>query len=270
MRIRRTRADLTWRNAAVMVGQDAPLISELNPTSLAALGFPEFAGSGNLWLWIPQIRAGISGGGALRAGVDLAVLAPGAATPQDLFATQPDRAERSARPFVQGRAFARWGDPDDPSEVSAGAHLGWLATTGDSLLQSRALAGSVRLALTRFAELKGEAFVGEALGVLGAGGVGQTVGLGDVPVRTRGGWGQLNLRPGAGLEIGGGAGLDDPNDADLDPAVARLENRSFSGHLTWRPRPLAIGLAVRRIGTRYGPAGRQWNSHVNLAIGLMF
>jgi hypothetical protein len=271
VRIRRTRADLVWRHAAVMVGQEAPLIAELNPTSFAALGFPEFAGSGNLWLWIPQIRAGLSGGGAIRAGVDLAVMAPGAGTPQDLFATQPDRAERSARPFIQGRVFARWGDPEDPSELSAGGHLGWLATPGDSLLQSRAVAGSLRLTVTRFVELRGEAFLGEALGVLGGGGIGQTLGPADVPVRTKGGWGQLNLRPAPQLEIGGGAGLDDPDDRDLDPAAGRLENRTFTGHLTWRPRPLVVALEYRRAGTRYGsPVGRQWNNHVNLAVGLAF
>ena len=271
LRIRRTRADLVWRHAAVMVGQEAPLVAEVSPSSLAALGFPEFAGSGNLWLWIPQVRAGFSGGGAVRAGVDVAALAPTAGTAQDLFTTQPDRAERSARPFLQGRAFARWGDPDDPSEMSAGAHLGWLATTGDSLLVTKAVVGALRLALTRYVDLRGEAFAGQALGVLGGGGIGQSVGLNDVPVRTKGGWAQINLRPVPELEIGGGAGLDDPDDADLDPAIARLENRTFSGHLTWRPRPLVIGVEFRRIGTRYGPTvGREWDSHVNLVMGLTF
>jgi hypothetical protein len=271
VRIRRTRADLVWRHAALMVGQEAPLVAEINPTSLAALGFPEFAGSGNLWLWIPQVRVGVSGGGPLRAGIDLAALAPTGATAQDVFFTQPDRAERSARPFLQGRVFARWGDPDDPSEVSAGAHLGWLATTADSLLTSKAVAGALRLTLTRYVDLRAEAFAGQALGVLGGGGIGQSLGLNDVPVRTRGGWAQVGLRPVPEVELAGGAGLDDPDDADLDPATARLENRTFSGQVTWRPRPLLIGVAFRRVGTRYGPAlGRVWNSHVNLALGLTF
>jgi hypothetical protein len=271
LRLRRVRADLVWRHASVMVGQEAPLVAEPNPSSLAALGFPEFAGSGNLWLWIPQVRVGISGGRAARAGVDVAVLAPTAATAQDVFTTQPDRAERSARPFVQGRVFARWGDPSAPSEISAGGHLGWLATAGDSLLTSQAVAGAVRLVLTRYVELAGEAFLGDALGVLGGGGIGQSLGVGDVPVRTKGGWGQVVLRPIPEVEIGAGAGWDDPRDTDLDPATARLENRTFSGHLTWRPRPLAIGVTARRIGTLYGPAvGRIWDTHVNLVFGLAF
>jgi hypothetical protein len=271
LRLRRVRADLTWRHASVMAGQEAPLIAEGNPSSLAALGFPEFAGSGNLWLWIPQVRAGVSGGSAVRAGAEVAVLAPTAGTAQDLFFTQPDRAERSARPFFQGRAFARWGDPAAPSEIGAGAHVGWLATTGDTLLTSKALAGSIRLVLTPFVEVVGEAFAGQALGGLGGGGIGQSLGPADVPVRTKGGWGQLVIRPVPDLELAGGAGLDDPDDADLDPTTARLENRTFSGHVLWRPRPLVVGVAFRRTGTRYGPpVGLVWNSHVNLVMGLAF
>lgn len=270
-RLRRARADLTWRHAFLMAGQEAPLVVEENPSSLAALGFPEFAGSGNLWLWIPQVRAGFSAGTAVRGGAEVAILAPTAGTAQDPFFTQPDRAERSARPFLQGRAFARWGDPASPSEIGAGGHVGWLATAGDTLLTSRAVAASLRLALMPYVELRGEAFVGEALGVLGGGGIGQSLGPGDVPVGTRGGWGQLVIHPTPDVELAGGAGIDDPDDADLDPATARLENRTFGGHLIWRPRPLVIGVAVRRIGTAYGaPVGRQWDSHVNVVLGLAF
>jgi hypothetical protein len=113
--------------------------------------------------------------------------------------------------------------------------------------------------------------VGEALGVLGGGGIGQNVGVNDVPVRTKGGWAQVNVRPSPEVEIGGGAGLDDPDDADLDPETGRLENRTFSGHVTWRPRPLVIGFEFRRIGTRYAaPVGREWNNHLNLVMGLVF
>jgi len=265
LRIRRLRADLVWQHAAVMVGQEDPLISELNPSSLATIGIPGFSGSGNLWLWIPQVRVGASAGRAVRGGADVAVLAPTGASQQD------DRAERSGRPFVQGRLFARWGDPESLSEISAGGHVGWLATTGDSLLSSKALAASAHLAITRYLEIRGEAFTGQALGVLGGGGIGQSLGVGGVPVRTVGGWGQVALHPVPVLEVGGGFGMDNPDDADLDPATARLENRTFSGFLTWRPHPLLLGVEFRRTGTTYGPAvGQVWNNHVNVAMGFVF
>jgi hypothetical protein len=82
---------------------------------------------------------------------------------------------------------------------------------------------------------------------------------------------QLNLRPVDGLELGAAAGLDDPDDADLDPATAVRQNRTYSGHVTWRPRPLIFGAAVRRIGTTSAAlGGRAWNTHLNLIIGLVF
>jgi hypothetical protein len=268
-RLRRMRADLVWSHAAVMVGQEAPLIAELNPASLAAVGLPEFASSGNLWLWIPQVRAGVSMGRVVRVGLDVAALTPSALPPDDQ--TLGDRAERSGRPFVQARAFARWGDPENASELGVGGHLGWIARGTDSLVTSRAAVGSLLLNLTAIADLRGEVFVGEALGLLGGGGVGQTLSPAGTPVDTRGGWVQVNVRPHPVLELGVAAGLDDPDDADLDPANGILENRTFTGHLTVRPRPLVFGVAVRRVGTSFfQPAVRAWNTHLNLVMGLVF
>ncbi len=56
IRLRRAFAELTWQHVAIFAGQESPPIAEVNPSSLASIGFPEFAGAGNLWLWIPQIR----------------------------------------------------------------------------------------------------------------------------------------------------------------------------------------------------------------------
>lgn len=78
------------------------------------VGFPEFAGAGKLWLWIPQVRAGldIASHGATRLGIEAAALAPPSGDPQTAFFTQPDIAERSSRPFLEGRLRARWGEGD--------------------------------------------------------------------------------------------------------------------------------------------------------------
>ena len=56
LRIRKAFAELTWSRFALLVGQEAPPIAEVNPSSIASIGFPLFAGAGNLWLWIPQVR----------------------------------------------------------------------------------------------------------------------------------------------------------------------------------------------------------------------
>ena len=79
VRMRTTRAQLRWRHAELLLGQDSPLIAGVNPVSIAAVGTPEFAGAGNLWLWLPQARFGVVSSGRVRVGLQGAVLAPGTA-----------------------------------------------------------------------------------------------------------------------------------------------------------------------------------------------
>lgn len=271
VRMRRAFAELVWPHGALLVGQESPPIAGVSPSSLASIGFPEFAGSGNLWLWIPQVRASadLPVGGGVRAGAEIAVLAPTSGEPQGTFLTQPDRAERSGRPYFQGRMRARYGSAESPGEISFGGHYGWLVDGSGERVASKALVASVTAPLTGILEILAEAFTGQALAGLGGGGIGQNMIRDGVPVRTRGGWIQLNLKP-AAWEVGAGAGIDDPDDADLEPG-SRFRNLSFEGHLAWRRAPAVVGLEVRELRTRYAPGADDLSAtHFNLAIGFEF
>src|SRR3989449_5269327 len=160
LRLRRAVGIVSWAHAQVLFGQESPLVAERSPRSLASVGFPDFAAAGNLWLWLPQFRVTAEAGYTLRLAVQAAVLAPTAGTAQGLFATQPDSAERSRRPYLQSRVRLGWGPTDDPSEIAIGGHQGWLAS-GDSLFQSQAVTVDTRVPLG-VAELIGEGFVGKA------------------------------------------------------------------------------------------------------------
>jgi hypothetical protein len=276
LRLRRAVATVTWQSVRptiqLLIGQEAPLVAERSPRSLASIGFPDFAGAGNLWLWIPQVRVSAEVGTTLRVTLQGAVLAPGTGAAQGGFATQPDSAERTGRPSLQGRVRVAWGPTDDPSEIAFGGHAGWFlgrdSLSGDTLLVSRALTADARIKLGVL-ELVGEAFTGKALAGLGGGGVGQNVGAGGVPVHSKGGWGQLNLRASPQWMIGGGCGLDDPDDADV-AAGGRLKNFVCEGHLEWRPPgPLVFGFEFRRLKTTY-QAGDFTVNHLNLAAGYRF
>ncbi|HEX3233425.1 MAG TPA: hypothetical protein VHR41_04475 [Gemmatimonadales bacterium] len=272
LRIRRAFAELTWRRAALLIGQESPPIAAVSPSSLASIGFPDFAGAGNLWLWIPQIRLSgdLAPAGGVRVGAEVAVLAPTSGEAQGPFFTQPDIAERSGRPYFQGRLRARWGAEDQQGELSVGGHYGWLVDSSGGRVPSRALVASVWTPLTTWAELRAEAFVGQALAGLGGGGIGQSMVLDGVPVHTSGGWAQLNLRPTPAWEVGGGGGIDDPDDDDL-ALGSRRRNVGVEGHVHWRHAPAVIGLEVRGLWTRYAPAvGRLSAAHVNLAAGFEF
>ena len=273
VRLRRAFAVLERGRLTLFAGQEAPPIAEINPSSLASIGIPEFAGAGNLWLWIPQLRIGarVAEVGAVRLGLEAALLAPTSGDAQTAFFTQPDIAERSSRPFLQGRVRARWGAGQEQGEVSVGGHYGWLAVGPSRRTTSRALAVGVWTPLVRGLELRGEAYVGRALAGLGGGGIGQNFGVDSTAVETTGGWAQLNLRPVPAWELGAGVGLDDPDDADLDPAGQRLRNLALEGHTSWRRAPIVLGAEVRLLRTRYGTGGGTVRAtHLNLAAGFEF
>ena len=272
LRIRRAFAELTWNRTAILVGQESPPIAAVSPSSLASIGFPDFATAGNLWLWLPQIRLSgdLAPTGGVRIGAEIAALAPTSGDPQGAFLTQPDIAERSDRPFLQGRVRARWGAGEELGEVSFGGHYGWIVDASGNRVDSKALAFSVWTPVVRWLELRAEGFTGQALSGLGGGGIGQNMVMDGVPVRTTGGWAQLNVKPSESWEIGGGAGIDDPDDEDLLPA-SRLRNIAFEGHLHWRYLPLVAGVEVREIRTLYAdPVGTRSATHANLAVGFEF
>jgi hypothetical protein len=158
LRVRRAVAELTWRQVALLVGQESPPIAAVSPSSLASIGFPDFAGAGNLWLWIPQIRLSgdLSPAGGVRLGAEVAALAPTSGEAQGSFLTQPDIAERSGRPFLQGRVRGRWGEGDRLGEVSAGGHYGWILDPSGSRIPSKALAFSIWTPLGTRLELRAE------------------------------------------------------------------------------------------------------------------
>jgi hypothetical protein len=269
LRLRTARAMVKWTHGELMIGQDAPLIASGNPSSLAALGTPDFAGAGNLWLWLPQVRAGVETGGAVSLGIQGAVLAPTSGDPANVFDTDDDVAEHSSRPYLQGRVHVRWGSDEMERDIGIGVHQGWLATKGDSLLTSSAIAVDFKLPLTSWLELRGEAYSGQALKGLGGGGIGQGTGLNGVPVHDEGGWAQVNFKPSLRVMIGAGYGLDDPRDADL-ALGSRLKNVAREAHVQVRPGgPFVFGVEYRRLETSYS-TGVLAADHLNLSAGIEF
>lgn len=271
LRIRRAFAEVTWSQVALLAGQESPPIAAVSPSSIASIGFPDFASAGNLWLWLPQIRlsADLRPTSGVRLGAEVAALAPTSGEAQGAFLTQPDAAERSGRPYLQGRVRGRWGEGERQGEIGFGGHYGWFQDSTGGTLISKAAAVSVWTPIAGGLELRGEAFTGQALAGLGGGGIGQSMVRNGVPVETRGGWVQLNYVAGS-WELGAGGGIDDPEDEDLAPA-SRLRNVAYEGHLTWRQKPAVIGVEAREIRTRYAdPVGDRSALHVNLGIGLEF
>jgi hypothetical protein len=275
-RIRTANVRLAWPHLSLLVGQEKPLVSPQIPVSFAASGYPEFGGAGNLWAWIPQARLTFETGNGVRFGIQGAALDPIQESDANLAASpQVDIGERSGRPAFEGRLYAAWGTEENPSVVGVGAHRDWLATTRTGTVASQAVTADFHVVMGPVS-LAGEAFSGQALGGLGDGGIGQDIGPQGQVVRTKGGWVQVNVRPGFVWEFGAGYGRDDPDDADLRtaagglPAGARLRNVTYEGHVHLRPGGgLLLGSEFRRFQTTF-PPGTLSANHVNLFAGVFF
>lgn len=269
-RLRTARAILRWTGAHLLIGQESPLISGLNPASLGDVGTPTFAASGNLWLWLPQVRAGLETAGRVRVGLQGAVLAPTSGDPAAAFETDFDLAERSSRPFLQARGSLSWGDAELTREIGCGVHEGRLivAVGSEPERRSRAFACDARIPVVEQLEIRGEYFRGEVLRGLGGGGIGQnfvTSVAGTAPLATVGGWAQVNVHPTPILRIGAGFGTDNPDDLSV-----RHRNDAIAAHLILQPAgPMFFGLEGRRLRTSYVGA-RYSNDYVTLGAGFGF
>jgi hypothetical protein len=274
LRIRRAYAEIRWPTATLLVGQESPALFGVSPRSIAASGFPQLASAGNLWLWLPQIRLTkwfSEDPARFRVGLEGALVAPNGGEPVDPFLTQPDLAEQSGRPNLEGRILARWRQGGRDGEIGVGGHLGWVGPEA-TRVTSRAVGASVVAPMGSVFEVRGEVFSGQALAGLGGGGIGQNL-LGGEPVETKGGWVQAVLLPTKEVEVGLSAGVDDPDDGAL-PTTARFRNRAVAANLTWRRAPVVAGFEFRRITTDYrtpaaaGVTAR--GSHLHLGLGIEF
>src|SRR5687767_7919125 len=261
MRLRTLKALVRWPSAELLVGQEVPLVAGLDPVSTASIGTPTFATAGNLWLWLPQIRATVETGGSVRLGLQGAILAPNSGEP--IGGTNRDRdvdvAERSRRPFVQGRVRAQWGSEERLGEVGVGVHGGWLARSSaaggrDDMHESWAVAADLVAPLGPLT-LRAELYRGKLLRGLGGGGIGQNFDPGGVPLLDRGGWAQLDLRLTTAASLGAGCGVDDPRTARPATGALRTRNVACEAHVLVRPAgPLLVGLEARRMETTWAVA----------------
>jgi len=288
-RLRTTTATLHWSRTDLMVGSDVPLVSRLTPISVAAIGIPEFSGSGNLWNWLPTIRLSqrvattALSRTTLRWVVQGAVMSPfaGAQYPGDPDIA--DAGERSARPAFEGRVFGQWGDTtssgasdvtigEGGGEIGIGVHHGWVSVGDAPLQNSNAITADWRISFTPRVELRGEWYAGRLVRGLGGGGINQAFGkpIGNEPlgppINDQAGWGQLNAQFLSTLLGGAGCGLDV---VDLADRPVRTRNTVCSAYTLWRPsEPFFVGLEFRGVATKYDTGATGRVRQLNLGIGF--
>jgi hypothetical protein len=272
LRLRRANLSLDWSNRSFSVGQDKPLISPYEPTSLAEVGVPALAGAGNLWLWLPQAKyeerfritqsTGITGQVALLQTDESRSAVPA------VYASSLDK----ARPALEGR-LAFWHKFDDVRrfEIAPGFHVSTTHVNGQSVASR---IGSVDWLLTPMARLKitGTFYHGQDISGLGSlnNGFAITETGHVVPVHSSGGWMQVSVPLTNRLTWNLFSGLEDDRSTSLNK-YSTVRGFSYASNLLYHLGPnVVLGLEALQLRTRSLSGDTDLHNSYDLAIGYLF
>lgn len=266
-RIRTAAARIDWKRTTLMAGQDKPIFSPRDPTSLAQVGVSPLTAAGNPWLWLPQVKVEqrFSFGEETGLRAQLGVLQTnefGATVPAE-YASGLAR----SRPAIEGRfEFKHRG-----LELAPGFHRSTTHVAGASL---PSYAVSLDWFFSPWSKLQftGLAFSGENIANLGTLRQGFTIVDSErlLPVHSRGGWAQVAYLPTARLSFNVMAGQHDDNDDDL-PFGGFGRNQAYAGNVMYRLAPnLLVAFETSQVRTRYVRGPLRLNTHYDLALAYLF
>lgn len=260
---------LEGARTSVEVGQDHMMLAPQNPTSLAAMSFPELYRAGNLYLRVPQMRVEHT----FDAGKPGQIIAMGgivAPIAGDFNATAPTfvppnlAGERSRMPAFQGRLAWR-ARPSGPAE-DRGWELGFSGHYG----RERFITGGVPSWATALdfdahagrVGLGGEFYVGRNLAAFG-GSLGQFA-------KSTGGFVEGRLKATQRLEFNGGFGRDRLFDLSALPAPLVGNTGVYANTIfRWTPE-LASSFEYRWLSTDPASSDARRNNHLNFVLAYSF
>ena len=238
------------------------MLAPRDPTSLAALSFPDLFRSGNLYLRVPQARVERKLGGGLT--VMGGIVAPIAGDFNEdfyLFVPPAGAGERSKMPAVQGHVGYKSGD-DEARQFAIG-FSGHYGRERVGTVNEKSYAGAVDFnAQGGRIGAAGEFFFGENLDQFG-GSINQNA-------KSAGGWAEARFRMTDRLSVNGGFGIDRLPDDEFITAVRR-ENRSIFSNVIFKLTPeVSTSVEYRFLSTLFRLDDRHENHHVNWVFSYSF
>lgn len=293
LRLRTAHAGLKWQNTEVFFEQDRSFLAPYTPSSLVAVAQPEFAWSGNLWSWNPQIglsrQIGITGSTRfnIQAGlIDVADPRWPGINASTISASAISRAELSRWPGSEVRIAWGAGDAETGPQIGVSGYFSPHKTTYDQRFNAWAGAMDLRLPMGKHASLMMNAYRGAALGGLGGGGYVDYVHLYAGSAETVralddvGGWAQLQSKAGERLEFNAGYGMDNPFASQIHASTAIPEysvypglarNRSVFGNVIYSPSTyLLFSLEYRRLWTNEPIGPTNVSDVIGIGAGYRF
>ena len=290
LRLRTAHAALDWTNTEAFVELDRPLLSPNTPTSLVATAQPEFAWSGNLWTWNPQAgithELSMSDSRALKLQAAFIDVADPHLPNSTSNLSAVSQAERSRWPGTEARIAFEAGKSGAGLEFGAGGYFSPHETYDGSRYNAWAGTLDFRAPLSKYFEVTANAYRGQALGGLGAGGFVDYIDFYQDAAETArplddvGGWTQLKSRLSERIQLNGGYGIDNPFAHQIRdsmtpagtaayPGLAR--NRSAFGNVIYSPSAyLIFSLEYRRLWTNYINGPTYPSDAIGIGAGYSF
>jgi len=290
LRLRTGGFRLDWERTSIVAGQYAPFFSPLSPTSLAAVAYPPFSYSGNLWTWTPQVeiehRFSLSEASSLS--LQGGILDPlTGEPPYNPFYRSASAGEKSGQPAYAARIAWTHGGSNRPLTVGVGGYYERQNWGFGRIVDGWAATADWSLPLGPWASLTGEFYRGRAIGGLGASSGVSVVFNGDptnpqtsvLGLNATGGWAQLKLAPTERLEFNGAFGEDFPKYENLrqfpqaisyfSAGIGRNESAFLNSIYRVRSN-LLLSLEYRRVWSSATLPSLATANHVNLGAAFLF
>jgi hypothetical protein len=269
MRVRTGSIEVDWKSRSIMMGLEKPIFNPREPSSLAQVGVSPLTGAGNLWLWLPQVRAeqdfhfGAATG--LRAQM-------GVVQTREIGPYVGSVVPEAARPGLEGR-FNFFHNLDDERrlEFAPGFHASTTHAGGHSI-PSNLFSLDWFFNPWRRVEFTGAFYTGQNVAHLGSGTrQGFAVfGYSAYAIQSKGGWGQVTLRAAPRLDFHLFTGQVDDASPELG-AGAIGKNLLFGANTYFHLAPnVLLGLEATQLRTVYLGQGTRINNHYDLALGYLF
>jgi hypothetical protein len=275
LHIRTATLDFAWKDTTITVGQDKPIISPREPSSLAQVGISPLTSAGNLWNWEPQVRVeqrfrfGENSGLRAQAGV----YQTAESYPGTLPAQYAGTLEK-ARPGYEGRLQFFTGSEKRRIEIAPGYHLSTTHVAGESV-PSRIATLDWLVRPLPVIEFSGEFFHGRNVAGLGAKQGFDIVSSAaeddePTPVHSQGEWGQIALFPAARVSLHIYAGEQHDRASDLAPNSVN-RNFVYAGNIMYKLAPNVIAaFEASQARTQYLGSLLRLNNHYDLALAYLF
>jgi hypothetical protein len=271
LRLRSGHISLDWKHRSVTVGKEKPLISPRQPNSLAEVAVPPLADSGNLWLWLPQVRYEERFTFGESSGLNLQAAALQTDEAYNVGSPTYNVPYEAARPAGEGRVayWKKWGDRR--LELGAGIHRSTSHVGGQSA-DSKIVSFDwlfVPLPKLEFSGtfLHGQNFAG--LGAL-APGVSFTSEYGLTPVHSNAAWGQISSPLTSRLTLNFFAGVQ--NNATDDVLVGNVkQNFTYAGNFMYHLSPnVVFSIEALQQRTQINQSANEIRNRYDLALAYLF